>query len=229
MEPAQIAGKIFCGDPPAVTNKPLEAGVTVVDVLDMEFAANAFTGRLVERFVADTQGGSTRRIAGAPIGHQQCILVHDRRENLPQSGSIDRRQDGTNGRAGAICRDQNRHLLIGQAPLCCLAPALSGLSVRLFCRGFAFRGPCPNTIPFAAFKKIGFVGLDNALQFFGGGFDPGKEAVSPAKGGAPGYATALCRRLYSYIVLMLIPARALARQCLGVGFFCRTMRWNQRR
>ncbi len=35
--------------------------------------------------------------------------------------------------------------------------------------------------------------------------------------------------LYSYIVLMLIPARALARQCLGVGFFCRTMRWNQRR
>ncbi len=36
-------------------------------------------------------------------------------------------------------------------------------------------------------------------------------------------------RLYSYIVLMLIPARALARQCLGVGFFCRTMRWNQRR
>ena len=44
MIPTQITGKILCGDPPANSNESLEAGVTVVDVLDMEFATNAFSG-----------------------------------------------------------------------------------------------------------------------------------------------------------------------------------------
>ena len=44
MIPIQIAGKILCGVPPATYNETLEAGVTVVDIMDMEFATNAFCG-----------------------------------------------------------------------------------------------------------------------------------------------------------------------------------------
>ena len=44
MIPTQITGTIFCGDPPATSNETLEAGVTVDDVLDMEFATNSFSG-----------------------------------------------------------------------------------------------------------------------------------------------------------------------------------------
>ena len=56
-----------------------------------------------------------------------------------------------------------------------------------------------------------------------------KAAARPMSREEPKSSACLSFKLYSYIVLMLIPARALARQCLGVGFFCRTMRWNQRR
>ena len=44
MKPTQVAGKILRGNPSSASNETLEAGVTVVDVLDMEFAAGAFSG-----------------------------------------------------------------------------------------------------------------------------------------------------------------------------------------
>ena len=40
MIPAQITGEIFCGDPFAVPNEFFETGLTVVDVIDIEFATN---------------------------------------------------------------------------------------------------------------------------------------------------------------------------------------------
>ncbi len=58
--------------------------MTVIDVLDMEFTAHAFSGGLVENLVTDTQSGSARRIAGAAIGCQQCIIVHNRCKILLQ-------------------------------------------------------------------------------------------------------------------------------------------------
>ena len=102
MEPTQIAGKVSCGDPPATSNEILEARVTVVDVLDMEFATNAFYGRPVECLVADTRGGGTWWIAGIAVAHRQCILVHDQRGGLPRGIGVDRGQNGTDGRAGAV-------------------------------------------------------------------------------------------------------------------------------
>ena len=42
--------------------------MAVIDVLDMEFTAHAFSGGLVENFVTDTQIGSARGIAGTAIG-----------------------------------------------------------------------------------------------------------------------------------------------------------------
>ena len=57
--------------------------MAVADVFDMEFAANAFSGRLIERLVAHSKSRGTRRIAGIAVSHQQRILVHDRREDLP--------------------------------------------------------------------------------------------------------------------------------------------------
>ena len=77
--------------------------MTVVDVLDMEFATNAFYGRPVECLMADTRGGGTWWIAGITVAHQQCILVHDQREGLPRDIGVDRGQNGTDGRAGAVC------------------------------------------------------------------------------------------------------------------------------
>ena len=64
---------------------------------------------------------------------------------------------GTDGRAKMISRNQNRHPLSGRASL----------------------GPCSCACgPFGpAFKKKGVVGLDNTLQLFGDGIDPGKEAM----------------------------------------------------
>ena len=34
--PTQLTGKIFCGDPSTTSSETLEAGVTVVNVLDMD-------------------------------------------------------------------------------------------------------------------------------------------------------------------------------------------------
>ena len=112
MESPQIAGKIFRRDASTAAKERLETGVPVVDGLDMQFPANAFAGRRVERLVADTHGGGTRRIAGTAVGHPQRILVHDRRKDISQGLGVDRRQDGADGRAGTVRRDQNRHLFI---------------------------------------------------------------------------------------------------------------------
>lgn len=61
MEPVQIAVEVAGGDSAAGAEEILQARMPVVDGLDMEFPADTLAGRLIERLMADAQGGGARR------------------------------------------------------------------------------------------------------------------------------------------------------------------------
>ena len=69
MKPPQVADEILRGDTTAGTEEMLQPRMPVIDGLDMKFATNALADRLVERLVADAQGGGTGRIDVVAIGN----------------------------------------------------------------------------------------------------------------------------------------------------------------
>src|SRR4051794_41529627 len=129
MEPAQVTGEVLGGNTAAGPEKILQPRVTIVDGLDVEFAADTLTGSLVEDFVGDAQGGGAGGITGAAIGDQQGIGVDDRLEGCGQGDPGYRRQNGADGHARAVGGDQDRNLFVGQAALLRLAAPLASLTI----------------------------------------------------------------------------------------------------
>src|SRR3954471_24981374 len=193
MEPAQVTGEVLGGNTAAGPEKILQPRVTIVDGLDVEFAADALTGSLVEDFVGDAQGGGAGGIAGAAIGDQQGIGADDRLEGCGQGRRGHRGQDRADGRTGTVGSDQDRNLFVGQAALLRLAASLAGLAIGQVRSGLAFLGPLPDTIPLPALQDKGFIRLDNALQLPAAGLNRVKEAMTPAESGAHRHAAALGR------------------------------------
>ncbi len=113
------------------------------------------------------------------IGHQNDILVHNRRDHLSQGICVDRGQNRTDCRAAAISDSQYRNLFIRQAPLAGLASPASRLALKVSCT-------------FPAFRHTGFIGFHNArelacLQVF-----CGRKSVPPTEGGVDGKSATFC-------------------------------------
>ena len=115
MKPVKIAHQVFGGDASSGAEERLEPLMAAVDRLNMQITTDTLAGALVERLVTDAQSGSTRRVAGTAVGHQQDVLAQHRFEDCLQVGRRDRWQDCADGHAGAVDRNQDRHLLVRQA------------------------------------------------------------------------------------------------------------------
>ena len=118
-----------------------------VDGLDVQFATYPLASRLVHYLVRDLHPDSTARQGRATVGNQQGVFAEDGVEHGPDGFRAVHRQDGADDRAASVGRHQDRHLLMGQAPLRGLAAAPAGLAIRHFGSGQAlfraFPGPGP--------------------------------------------------------------------------------------
>jgi hypothetical protein len=74
-EPAQVVGQVLGGNAMKGCQEGFEPLMAVVDGLDMKLAADPLAGRLVERFMADTEVGGAARIDGGAVGDEQRVLV----------------------------------------------------------------------------------------------------------------------------------------------------------
>jgi hypothetical protein len=154
VEPAQIAVEVFGGDAAMLAEEILEPGMSVVYGLDVKLASDPLLGGLIERLVADAEGGGAGRVAGAGVGDEQGVLVDDRPQGVDEGRRIDTWQNGAGRDTGAVGGDQDRNQLTRNAALAGLAAPLAGLSAKV-------------TRALAAGQDEGFVGLDDATQFFG--------------------------------------------------------------
>jgi hypothetical protein len=75
MKPSEVAVEILGGDAAMATQEGFEPLVAAVDSLNMQFASDALTSRLIERFMANAQRGGAGRITGAAVGDQKGVLV----------------------------------------------------------------------------------------------------------------------------------------------------------
>ena len=64
MEPSQVRSEVSGGDAAPCPEEILEAGMAIVDGVDVQIAPHPLASGLVERFVTDAQGGGTGRVAG---------------------------------------------------------------------------------------------------------------------------------------------------------------------
>lgn len=111
MKPAQLAVEISGSNAAAGTGEILEAGMSVVHGLDVEFATGTPAGRQAEHLVADPQG----------------VLVQHRRQDRADGVGGDRRQHHANGRTGTIHQRPTR----SPPPRLRRPDALPGSSPRL--------------------------------------------------------------------------------------------------
>ena len=107
------------------------------------------------------------------VTDQDDVLVHDRFDDVAQGIGIDRRKNRADRHAAAVGGNQNRNLLGRQAALARLPAAATRLAIKV-------------PLALAAFRHVGFVGLDDAGKLSRIPASGGKEPVPPAEGRADG-------------------------------------------
>ena len=148
-----------------------QARMAVIGCLDVEFAANTRTVRLIKRLMADAENRGTGPVTGASIGDQQCVFIECGRQDSADGFGGDRGQYRRDRRTRAIHRDQNRHLLLGMTTLLCFSTALARLAIRQIGHDLPCFRLSPAPITLATGQHEGFISLDNAAQFSGRGLD----------------------------------------------------------
>jgi acetolactate synthase I/II/III large subunit len=180
--PGEVAAEVFGGDAAAAAEEGLEPLVAAVDGVDVEVAAAAFAGFVVERLMGEAQDRAQGGKNGAASVTRSASRLDGAFEVGPDGGGGGVGQHSRERRAAAIRRDQDRHLLLGEAAFVGDAAPLARLAVELFG-------------PFAAGQHIGLVGLDDALQLDTAGLDRGQKAMPPAERGGVRHAAARGRPL----------------------------------
>ena len=61
MEPAQVAAEVLGGDATSLPEEILEAGMAIVDGVDVDVATGALAVRLIEYLMTDAQSDGKRR------------------------------------------------------------------------------------------------------------------------------------------------------------------------
>jgi len=151
--PSQIVGQVFGGDAVEAAHPFLETTVIGVDVVDMEMGSSglrlAGSGRDVKRDVGLASEGDDRMAA---VADEEIGGGDDAIERRRDRGSVDLGQDGVEGRALAVARDEDRNIFEEEARVSGFAAPLARLSRNI------------GSSAFERFEDEGLVRLDDSGQ-----------------------------------------------------------------
>src|SRR5208283_5333787 len=94
------------------------------------FAADTFAFRLVERFMADAEGGGARRVDVIAVGDEQGVLTQNGRQHRLDGLGGHGREDGADGGAASVGGHQDRRLFARKAALGCLSAPPASLAPK---------------------------------------------------------------------------------------------------